>query len=181
MAERESGDVFRWETYECGNEKVSDPGRWVGFTLLHAFFVGAVLVVRPVAGLLFGAALAVFWGVLLLPTWWQERRAVEWAEIRPGASPVLVLGRVGGAQRTHPLGAVSRIQLLRTGYRSAAHPDGGQHVLELSAGGSAYRTQAGYAPPANNPALLAEALRLACPQATVEPYQDRTTWTSDGD
>ena len=106
---------------------------------------------------------------------------MEWAEIRPGPSPVLVLARVSGAEASHPLGTVTRLQLIRTGYRSSDRPDGGLQVLELLVGGRLYRTPAAYNPPANDPGLLAEALRLACPEVRTAACEDRTTWVSDSD
>ncbi|WP_159400824.1 hypothetical protein [Streptomyces sp. NRRL B-24484] len=181
MTECEGGDVFRWETHGAGNEPVADRGTYVGFTLLHLFVVGVVLLAEPLAGLLVGAALAAFWAVLLLPPRLRERRAVEWAEIRPGPDPELVLARVSGVEDVHPLDAVTRLRLVRTGYRSADHPDGGRQVLELRVGGTRYRTRAAHNPPENDPRLLAEALRRACPGVEVMADEDRTSWVSDSD
>ncbi|KQV19309.1 MULTISPECIES: hypothetical protein [unclassified Kitasatospora] len=181
MSGHEGGDVFRWETYRSGNEAPSDWGQYVVVTLGHVLTVGAVTFAAPWAGLVIGGILALFWGVLLVPTWLRERAAVEWAEIRPGLPPTLVLARVSGVETSHHLDSVRRLRLIRTGYRSADNPGGGQRVLELHVGRKVYRTRAAFNPAENDPGLLEEALRRACPGATVAKYKDRTSWVSDSE
>ncbi|MFJ9518556.1 hypothetical protein ACIRPK_09860 [Kitasatospora sp. NPDC101801] len=181
MSEAEDGGVFRWETYRSKYEGQSDRGDYVVVTVGHVLTVGAVAVAAPWAALVLGGILATFWGVLLVPPWLRERRAVEWAEIRPGPPPVLVLVRVDGRESSHPLDSVGRLQLIRTGHRSMDNPDGGQRVLELQVGGKVHRTRAAFDHPEHDPGLLAAELRRACPGAVVAEYADRRTWVSDSE
>ncbi|MFJ8043286.1 hypothetical protein ACIRBX_22605 [Kitasatospora sp. NPDC096147] len=181
MSGREGADVFRWETYRSGTKTASDRSTTTVVVLAHVLLIGPVLLAEPWAGLVIGGALGLFWGALLIPPRLRERAAVEWAEIRPGPPGVLVLARANGAETHLPLDSVSRLGLFRVGYRSADNPDGGNRVLELRAGRRTYRTRATFNPPPNDPELLAEALRRACPDAEVTAYRNRTQWVSESE
>ncbi|MFI5806666.1 hypothetical protein [Streptomyces sp. NPDC051561] len=178
MTDEAGTGACHWEMFDSEHVPQRDVSSGVFVTLLHLLTVGGAWVGEPLAGIALGTVFAVFWGAVLLPPYWRDRRSVVAVDIRPGPPATLVLRRYGGAETTRPLASLTRLRTLTVGYRSAdSKPD---EILELRVGRSVYRTRAAFNTPENDVQLLADALRLACPQVVIAPHVNRSTWASDG-
>ncbi|CAM5464486.1 hypothetical protein GCM10010329_32120 [Streptomyces spiroverticillatus] len=167
--------AFRWETYRSEHPRQRDWSDGVVVTLFHVVPVGLITATQPWAGLVLGGVFGVFWGSLLIPPWVRDRRAVVAAEI--GARGELVLVRRNGKRITRPLASVTAVRPLTVGYRSV--DSSGDRILEVRVAGRTYRTRAGFALPANDPLLLADALCQACPDLVIGPHADKSSWSTD--
>ncbi|MEU8892696.1 hypothetical protein [Streptomyces sp. NPDC048442] len=170
-------DAFHWEMFRNPHPRQRDWSDGVVVTGMHLIGVGAACVAAPLIGLALGTIFAVFWGSLLIPPWLRDRRSVVSVDIRPGPPAVLVLRQRRGTETTRPLSSVTEMRPLTVGYRST--DSRGDSILELRVGRRTYRTRAAYNPPANDVQLLADALRLACPQIVAGRHENKTTWVTD--